>query len=208
MGTSCRTLDDGLRGRPCMGDDAEEGLDEALGEVTSSLARTLGPSMSSEVSPGGPLRAYLADHLIGSDVGLRTARRLHRQAEGDLQDFTQDLITRIPEEQRVLREVMKAAGRAVEPVSVVAAAFGAATSLGVWVRRALPEPVPSTLEDVEALIVGVRGKRLLWETMSRIAAADPRFDRWPFTRLAAEAEAQERRLVQFHHDAVESLLRD
>jgi hypothetical protein len=39
----------------------------------------------------------------------------------DLHDFMQDLITRIPEEQRVLRGVMKAAGRAVEPVSLVGA---------------------------------------------------------------------------------------
>jgi len=153
-----------------------------------------------------PLRAYLEDHLLGSEVGLRTARRLHRGTEGDLRDYVEELVTRIPDEQQILREAIVAAGRAVEPVALASRAFGAATSLGVWMRRALPEPVPSTLEDVEALIVGVRGKRLVWETMVRVATADPGFDRWPFARLAAEAEVQERRLVGFHQDAVRSML--
>ncbi|HET6714405.1 MAG TPA: hypothetical protein VFI59_11940 [Actinomycetota bacterium] len=144
--------------------------------------------------------------MIGSEVGLRTARRLHRHAEGELQDYIQELVTRISDEQRILREAIVAAGRTVEPVAIASRAFGAATSLGVWVRRALPEPVPSTLEDVEALIVGVRGKRLVWETMVQVAAADPGFDRWPFARLAAEAEVQERRLVGFHQHVVRSML--
>lgn len=152
-----------------------------------------------------PLRAYLEDHLIGSEVGLRAARRLHRRVEGELHEYMQELVTRIPDERRILREVIVAAGRSVQPVAIASRAFGVATSLGVWVRRALPEPVPSILEDVEALIVGVRGKRLLWETMVRVAATDPGFDRWPFAQLASEAEVQERRLVGFHQNVVRSV---
>ncbi len=143
---------------------------------------------------------------MGSDVGLRTARRLHRRADGDLRDYVQELVTRIPDEQHILREAIAATGRTVEPVALASRAFGAAASVGIWLRRALPEPVPSTLEDVEAMIIGVRGKRLVWETMVRVAAADPGFDRWPFARLAAEAEVQERRLVGFHHEVIRSLL--
>ena len=161
---------------------------------------------SLELNRDRPLRAYLEDHLVGSEVGLRTARRLHRRAEGELHDYMEELVTRISDEQRILREAIVAAGRWVEPVAIASRAFGVATSLGVWVRRALPEPVPSILEDVEAVIVGVRGKRLLWETMVQVAATDPGFDRWPFAQLASEAEAQERRLVGFHQKVVRSVL--
>lgn len=154
------------------------------------------------------LRAYLEDHLLGSAVGMRTAQRLLRRSEGDLHVYMQELVTRIADEQQILRETIEATGRTVEPVSVVARTVGAATSLGVWVRRALPEPVPSTLEDVEALIVGVRGKRLVWETLIRVAETDPGFDHWPFTQLAADAEAQEHRLAELHRVAVGSVLRD
>lgn len=156
--------------------------------------------------PARALRPYLEDHLVGSEVGLRTARRLQRGAHGDLRAYAQELVSRIPEEQRVLRAAIDAAGLTVQPVELAARAFGAASSLGVWARRTLPEPVPSTLEDLEAMIVGVRGKRLLWDTMVRVAAADPSFDRWPFAGLEAEAEEQERRLVEFRREAVSDLI--
>jgi hypothetical protein len=152
------------------------------------------------------LRPYLEDHLVGSEVGLRTARRLQRAPHGDLRAYAQQLVTRIHEEQQVLRAAIAVAGRTVQPVELAARAVGAASSLGIWVRRTMPEPVPSVLEDLEAVIVGVRGKRLVWDTLIRVAAADPSFDRWPFAELEAEAEEQERRLVEFRREAVSGLL--
>jgi hypothetical protein len=158
--------------------------------------------------PARALRPYLEDHLVGSEVGLRTARRLQRGAHGDLRAYAQELVTRIPQEEQVLRAVIVAAGRTVQPVELAARAFGTASSVGVWARRTVPESVPSILEDLEAMIVGVRGKRLVWDTMVRVAAADPSFDRWPFAELEAEAEEQERRLVEFRREVVSDLLGD
>jgi hypothetical protein len=151
------------------------------------------------------LRAYLEDHLIGSEAGLRTARRLHRRATGELRDFAGELIDRIPDEQRVLRDVMHAAGRRPAPATIASRGVGAASSAALWFRRALPESVPAVLEDLEAMIVGVRGKHLLWRTMIAIAAIDEAYERWPFERLAADALEQERTLLGFHERAVRSL---
>jgi hypothetical protein len=104
--------------------------------------------------------------------------------------------------------VIVASGRTVQPVELAARAFGTASSVGVWAGRTLPESVPSILEDLEAMIVGVRGKQLVWDTMVRVAAADLGFDRWPFAELEAEADEQEHRLVEFRREVVSDLIGD
>ncbi|HJR97399.1 MAG TPA: hypothetical protein VJ979_05785 [Actinomycetota bacterium] len=152
------------------------------------------------------LRAYLEDHLVGSEAGLRAARRLQRRSQGGLRDAADELVSHIPAEQQILREVMSAAGRRPQPVRIASHAAGAASSIAIWVRRNLPEPVPSALEDLEALIVGVRGKHLLWRTLAQVAAADDTFQRWPFDRLASDALDQERALVGFHDRSAASML--
>ena len=144
--------------------------------------------------------AYLEDHLVGSEAALTAARRLRRRHEHEeIGDVMETIVPAIEREQQVVRDVISLLGRPAERVSVIGligtVTAGATTVLAV-LRRSLPEPVPSVLEDLESLAIGVWGKRLLWGALMRMALADRRFEELDpegLARLANRVDA--RRLV-------------
>ena len=72
--------------------------------------------------------------------------------------------------------------------------LGLAAGLATTARRVvMPEPVPSLLEDLESLAVGVWGKRLLWGALARRAMEDSRLADIEVEVLVEQAEAQELR---------------
>jgi hypothetical protein len=148
--------------------------------------------------------AYLEDHLAGSEAGLSIARRLRRRHAGsEVGASMEDLIDDIGSDQQVLRETIAVLRGSVAAPSVLSRAVGAATSVAAWVRRSLPQRVPSLLEDLEALAIGVWGKRLLWGALARQATVDPRLEGFPFEVLAARAEEQERLLLRLRDEALQ-----
>jgi hypothetical protein len=151
------------------------------------------------------LATYLNDHLAGSTTALWTATRLigsHRDdAVGTyLSAFRQQLI----DERAVIRSLLD---RLPAQESAVKRTVGAVGAALMWARSALPVPgVPSLLEDIESLAIGVWGKRLLWGTMSRVAAWDERFADVDLDGLAESAEGQERQLLALRDDAIRTTL--
>lgn len=153
--------------------------------------------------------AYLEDHLVGSEAALAVARRLRRRHEhGEIGDVMGTIVPAIEREQQVVRDVISLVGRPAERVSVIGligtVAAGATTVLTV-LRRSLPEPVPSVLEDLESLAIGVWGKRLLWGALMRMALADRRFEEFDPEGLARQAEEQERMLLRLRDDELDRL---
>ena len=72
-------------------------------------------------------------------------------------------------------------------------------------RSPLASP-PSRMEDLEALAVGIWGKRLLWGTVARLALHDDRFGGLDVATLARRAEEQEKTVLRLRDDAAESEL--
>ncbi|MGZ8631729.1 MAG: hypothetical protein ACXWZF_12310 [Actinomycetota bacterium] len=70
----------------------------------------------------------------------------------------------------------------------------------------ISEPVPSLLEDLEALAVGVWGKRLLWGATARKAAEDRRLVDIEIERLVEMAEAQEIELLRLRDAELDTLM--
>ena len=84
-----------------------------------------------------------------------------------------------------------------EGESVLTRSVGAMGGMLTWLRDAAPVgSAPTLLEDLEALAIGVWGKRLLWGTLARVAAYDPRLAVLDADRLAAQAETEEREILR------------
>ena len=149
--------------------------------------------------------SYLEDHLVGSEPGLTIARRLRRAHLGDdVGAAMLRLEVQIEDEQRVLRTAIVRLGGTVSGPGLIGQVFGLAAGLATTARRVvLPEPVPSLLEDLEALAVGVWGKRLLWGALARRAMEDPRLADIEIEELVAQAEAQELEILRLRDDELQ-----
>jgi hypothetical protein len=149
--------------------------------------------------------AYLEDHLVGAGAGLTVARRLRRAHLGDeIGAAMLRLEVQIEEEQRTLRTAIDRLGGTASGPGLLGQVLGLAAGVAATARRVvLPEPVPSLLEDLEALAVGVWGKRLLWGALARRAMEDSRLADIEIERLVEQAEAQELELLRLRDDELQ-----
>jgi hypothetical protein len=159
-------------------------------------------SHAREAAPSDLLRIYLNDHLVGAVAGSRRARRTAR-AEANSSDGSAlaTVAAEIAEDLHTLRSLMGALG--VRP-------RGSRVALGWAVERAgllklngrLFRRSPlSTLLEIEALRIGVEGKRMLWQTLGtyvdqgQIRGVD-------LDELSERASKQAGILADLHHHAV------
>jgi hypothetical protein len=147
------------------------------------------------------LETYLNDHLTGSIVALDLARRrASTQGDDRFGGFLRTFVHDVQQDQRVLRNVMEA--MAASP-RVSRALLGTATSWLDSIRGTFSMPgAPNLVRDLELLIMGVRGKELLWTSLERMGATtDP-----PLPELQARARNQIAGLEVLHALAVEQEL--
>jgi len=149
--------------------------------------------------------SYLEDHLAGSEPGLTIARRLRRAHLGnELGAAMLRLEVQIEDEQQVLRTAIVRLGGTVSGPGLIGQVLGLAAGLATTARRVvLPEPVPSLLEDLEALAVGVWGKRLLWGALARRAMEDPRLADIEIEELVEQAESQELEILRLRDEELQ-----
>jgi hypothetical protein len=124
-----------------------------------------------------PLSIYLNDHLAGSTAGLELARRV---ADGTLAD-------EIEEDRATLVDVMRRLDVDTDEARQVIAWIG---------EKALRVKPGGRLHDLEALSLGVEGKRALWEALRHARADDPRLDGIDLAALSARAQSQRSRVEE------------
>lgn len=139
------------------------------------------------------VQTYLQDHHAGSRAGVEGFRRV---AEGHSDDAVRAAVARIADEvaadQETLERIMETVGAQQSTVK------DAASWLGEKVARLKPndrltERSPlSDVEELEALVMGVHGKGLLWRAL--VVLDDPRLDRAELQQLADRADAQREEL--------------
>jgi hypothetical protein len=150
------------------------------------------------------LRRYLEDHLAGADVGLRIASRLEDKHPGTQVAVVMSRMSRDIRSERAV--VSDALGRLDASPDPVRRAMGLVGALG-RLAGALPfMPEPSLLEDLEALAVGVWGKRLLWGALDRVQGSEGGFDGIDLDELASSAEEQEKQLLALRQTAIVEVL--
>lgn len=138
-----------------------------------------------------PLETYLADHLAGSTAGLELVNnRRAREPDTPLGRFLEELGAEIEEEQAVVRELLSRCGGDANPAKLAAAWVGEKLT-----RLKLNNPLGADtdlerLEQLEGLLLGVRGKLALWHALQETLAGEPRWQSFDFADLARRAERQ------------------
>ena len=116
------------------------------------------------------LATYLNDHLAGATIGVELARRAASENAGTpLGEFLSELAAEIAEDRVTLRGIMASLGVGADRKKV---------ALG-WLGEKLGRLKPnaqlrgysplSPLVELEALLLGIEGKRLLWRSLQAIA---------------------------------------
>jgi hypothetical protein len=153
------------------------------------------------------LATYLNDHLAGSTAGLELVKRAASENEGSpLGEFLSALGDEIAEDREALEEVMESLGVGTDHKKVAAA----------WVGEKLGRLKPnaqlrgysplSPLVELEALSLGIEGKRMLWVALQGIAA-EHGLTPERFAELAARASDQRSRVEQVRVGVAEGALR-
>jgi hypothetical protein len=138
---------------------------------------------------------YLNDHLAGSTAGLELAKRAAGEnAGGELGAFLAELAEEIAEDRTELETIMEELGVGRDQVKQVAAWVG--EKAGRLKRNGhLTGYSPlSPLIELEALSLGIEGKRLMW-----VALADTLGDRIGAERLARLIARAERQREDVEH---------
>jgi hypothetical protein len=145
---------------------------------------------------------YLNDHLGGSETALKITERLVEQhGEDEIGTYMRTLGAEIEDGQAAIRTALDLLD---EGESVLTRSVGVVGGMLMWLRDAAPiGSAPTLLEDLEALAIGVWGKRLLWGTVARATVYDPRFAVLDADRLAAQAETEERELLRLRSTEIE-----
>lgn len=143
------------------------------------------------------LRTYLNDHLAGAEAGLQLARdcRAHNPS-GALGGFLAELIEDIEHDRNVLRDLYSRV-HSTENVLKKTTTWLASKMGRLKLENVLLQYSNLTrLEELEALVLGIRGKLALWDALQEACGTDPRFEDVDFealrTRAARQVEAAEK----------------
>ncbi|WP_407840631.1 hypothetical protein ACE1OC_36715 [Streptomyces sp. DSM 116496] len=154
------------------------------------------------------LGIYLNDHLTGAGAGIALLKRAARAHEGtDAGRRLAALAKEVTEDRDSLREVMLALDVPAKNLRMLLGT--AATQVGrlkpngrVFSRSPL-----SDVLELEAIRVGVEGKKELWRTLHTLARSNPCLDAEAMGRLLARAERQADTLETLRLAAVNRALR-
>ena len=139
------------------------------------------------------LAIYLNDHRAGSTLGLELIKRTRRENAGTtFQPLLEELEGEIAEDRRTLLRVMTQLG--IRPSGTKVAAAWAGEKIGrLKLNGRLRGYSPlSRLVELEALMIGVDGKRALWLALAQLDHSHlAEFD---FEQLADRAASQRDRL--------------
>jgi hypothetical protein len=147
------------------------------------------------------LATYLNDHLTGSIVALDIARR-RASAQGDDESgaFLRTFVQEVERDQQTLRSLMETLGASARVSREI---LGTATSWLDSIRGTLNMPgAPNLVRDIEVLILGVRGKELLWRALDRMEEGTGAMTTdTPLAELQARAREQIAGLEELHSRA-------
>ncbi len=145
------------------------------------------------------LQSYLHDHLAGAAAGVELAAFLssmHR--DGPMDDAFAGLRREIEADENTLRDLVEALGFAPGSVRQTAAWFAEKLARIKFLLAGPGRGSLGELEALEALALGIEGKRALWAALSVIADPPPPLRALDLDRLQKRADEQ-RAFVETRH---------
>jgi hypothetical protein len=137
------------------------------------------------------LAIYLNDHLAGSIGAIQMIDHLIEVYKGKpIAQFFNELRGEITADQDELREMMRALE--VKESSVRKAGAWIAEKVGRAKLRPEGEGSsdPGLFLALEALVLGIRGKQVLWRALATVQESWPQLQRFDFARLQSRAQEQ------------------
>ena len=134
------------------------------------------------------LSTYVEDHLAGATAGLELLEALSAQHQGDPTGaLARRLLPEVEDDRRTLEGIARTldAGSALKEAGAWLAEKVSRLKLHRDVKGML-----GTFEALEAMTLGVLGKRALWRALAVAAGSDARLAGFDFGALAASAERQ------------------
>ncbi|MFF1413749.1 hypothetical protein ACFVX6_28850 [Streptomyces sp. NPDC058289] len=149
------------------------------------------PKKRSAPDPHRLLGIYLNDHLTGAGAGLALVKRTARaHRDTDAGPRLAALAEEVAEDRDSLREVMLALD---VPANNLRMLMGAAVAQAGRLKpngRLLSRSPLSDVLELEAIRLGVEGKKELWRALHTLARSNPLLDAEAMGRLLARAERQ------------------
>lgn len=153
------------------------------------------------------LRIYLNDHLAGAALGIALMKRCARSNEGTPLGVTlHELIAEVEEDRAVVSALLRRIGGRVNPVKQAGAWVAEKLGRGKINGALVTYSDLSRLEELEGLLLGVRGKRALWEALRAVAAGTDGLGDVDFEALARRADRQAERLEAHRREAARRAL--
>jgi hypothetical protein len=147
------------------------------------------------------LSTYLNDHLAASTAAVELARRAAGENVGSpLGDFLSELAAEVADDRAALRELMTELGVGADRKKIAAGWLGEKGGRLKPNAQLLGYSPLSPLIELDALLLGIEFKRLLWRALRSIAE-DYGLPAERFEELAARARRQRDR-VSRHRDAL------
>ena len=147
------------------------------------------------------LATYLRAHEAGSRAAEGMAKRL--VGGNDLDSAAKAVLRTFIVEIRVERAHLTSLLEQLErDESLMHRGFQAAAMVADMAGKVAAMASPKPFSELEALAVGVWGKRLLWGALRELAVIDERIAELPLDALTEQAERQEVELLRLRSDAV------
>jgi hypothetical protein len=147
------------------------------------------------------LATYLQAHEAGSRAAEGMAKRL--VDANDLDTAAKAVLRTFIVEIRVERaHLTSLLERLDRDESLMHRGFQAAAMVADMAGKVAAMASPKPLSELEALAVGVWGKRLLWGALRELAAIDERIAELPLDALTEQAERQEVEMLRLRSDTV------
>jgi hypothetical protein len=137
-----------------------------------------------------PLGIYLNDHLAGATAGVELFRRSLSHVDQSRAKLLMELVQEVEEDRAALVTIMARLGIPVRHYKVLAGwtaeKLGRLKPNGHLIRGSRLGP----FLEVEALLLGVRGKAAGWAALRRVASQDERLSTAELDDLLARANRQ------------------
>lgn len=154
------------------------------------------------------LQIYLNDHLAGAIGGSELAKRAQRNNAGTpVGEFLLEFMEEVEEDKAALKQFIALAGCRENPLK----------KTGAWVtekagRLKLNGELRkysdlSRLEELEGLLLGVRGKLGMWLVLEDVYGKDNRFKEVGFRPLINRARRQQKRMEDLRMAAAQEVFR-
>ncbi|MGE5414288.1 MAG: hypothetical protein ACM3NW_08935, partial [Syntrophomonadaceae bacterium] len=146
------------------------------------------------------LATYLEDHLAGATGAIDLLKNLEEEHTGQpLARVLEELRGEIQSDRATLAALSERVGRGEHSVKETAARLG--EKLSRWkLERSVSGPI-GTLEALEALALGIWGKRALWLALRAAGPRDAGIETADLGRLIHRAETQHERVEQLRLEA-------